>query len=261
MTTHFQLFALNEDADEQQIKTRYKQLAMRCHPDKGGSAALMVMIQNSYHKLILGEGALQLSLAVNQQDKQLIQSLKKTIHQQQFAIQKLSIAIAKRQQEKENKALKRVTMPLLVALLILMNVALAWAWYTSQAADVPQTPPSLADISPSKQAMPPLAQTDNALDNSYKLWELKQKLRLSSARQQYLQTDFEQSKQLISQLLTADQLGRLTQEQRQFLTQHQIQSMASLYEGTINMDNVLLEDLFIVEDPFMDIDMQIDINH
>ncbi|MPW29553.1 DnaJ domain-containing protein [Agarivorans sp. B2Z047] len=221
MTTHFQLFDLPENATEEQIKTRYKQLASRCHPDKGGSAQLMILIKNSYQKLLLGEGAIAIEQSLDDSNKQVL-ALKKTIHQQQFYIQKLSVAIAKQAQIKETKRLKKILMPALVGILAVVAVVLANGWYQSnqQLNKVSKQLTTTINNSnkPAKPTMPALSQ-----ENLAKTWELKQKLRLSSARQQYLESDFDMSLTLIRALLNQHSAKALNQAQQQFLLQQHIE--------------------------------------
>ena len=225
MTTHFQLFDLPENATEEQIKSRYKQLASRCHPDKGGSAQLMILIKNSYQKLLLGEGAIAIEQSLDDSNKQVL-ALKKTIHQQQFYIQKLSVAIAKKAQIKETKRLKKILMPALVGILAVVAVVLANGWYQSnqQLNKVSKQLTITINNSnkPAKPTMPALSQ-----ENLAKTWELKQKLRLSSARQQYLESDFDMSLTLIRALLNQHSAKALNQVQQQFLVQQHIEMPAA----------------------------------
>ncbi|WP_221076962.1 J domain-containing protein [Agarivorans aestuarii] len=231
MTTHFQLFDLPENATEEQIKTRYKQLASRCHPDKGGSAQLMILIKNSYQKLLLGEGAIAIEQSLDDSNKQVL-ALKKTIHQQQFYIQKLSVAIAKQAQIKETKRLTKIVMPALAGVLAVIVVVLGNGWYqSSQQLNKVAKQLSVAinnSKKPAKPTVPALSQ-----ENLAKTWELKQKLRLSSARQQYLESDFDMSLSLIRSLLNQDSAKALNHIQQQFLVQQQIKVPPLINNETI----------------------------
>ncbi len=222
MTTHFQLFDLPENATEEQIRTRYKQLAARCHPDKGGSSQLMIMIKNSYQKLIIGEGALAINQHLDDSNKQIIE-LKKTIHQQQFYIQKLSVAIAKQAQIKETKRIKKILMPALLGVLSLLIIVLAGKNYqhskqeqAEQANTLSQTPPAPIALDDQQSTSEP---------DQTQIWELKQKLRLSRAMQQYLETDLDTSLAIIQHQLSKAATP-LSQAQLQFLAQYEISSAA-----------------------------------
>ncbi|MEE1672492.1 J domain-containing protein [Agarivorans aestuarii] len=221
MTTHFQLFDLPENATEEQIKNRYKQLASRCHPDKGGSAQLMILIKNSYQKLLLGEGAIAIEQSLDDSNKQVL-ALKKTIHQQQFYIQKLSVAIAKQAQIKETKRLQKIVMPALVGVLAVIVIVLGNGWYQSNQQLIKAanqlTTAEKSSKKPAKPIVPALSQ-----ENLAKTWELKQKLRLSSARQQYLEDDLDMSLSLIRVLLNQPSAKDLNQAQQQFLLQQDIE--------------------------------------
>jgi hypothetical protein len=231
MTTHFQLFDLPENATEEQIKTRYKQLASRCHPDKGGSAQLMILIKNSYQKLLLGEGAIAIEQSLDDSNKQVL-ALKKTIHQQQFYIQKLSVAIAKQAQIKETKRLTKIVMPALAGVLAVIVVVLGNGWYQSNQQLSKVTKQLSVAINNSKKPAKPIVPALSQ-ENLAKTWELKQKLRLSSARQQYLESDFDMSLSLIRSLLNQDSAKALNHIQQQFLLQQQIEVPPLINNETI----------------------------
>ncbi|MDO6684957.1 MULTISPECIES: J domain-containing protein [unclassified Agarivorans] len=241
MTTHFKLFDLHEDATEEQIKSRYKQLASRCHPDKGGSAELMVMIKNSYQKLMIGEGSLVINQPLDSSNKQVL-ALKKTIHQQQFYIQKLSVAVAKKAQQKETKQLQKVVFPAATSVLLIAIMILASNWYQSEKklnALINQQPaPSI--ITPA-----PVLPVPNSLnpEQGYKTWELKQKLRLTSARQQYLESDLATSLEVIQGLLLNSNTEQLNVQQQQFLLQQNIALVPAPPLIAVNTFEALLNEL------------------
>ena len=239
MTTHFQLFDLPENATEEQIRTRYKQLATRCHPDKGGSSQLMIIIKNSYQKLVIGEGALPINQHLDDSNKQII-DLKKTIHQQQFYIQKLSVAIAKQAQQKETKRLKKILMPAALAVLIVLVLVLAGENYQSRQqleqtihrfAQQKQQPANQKEAS--AEATSTAITSDEVEKDQSEIWELKQKLRLSRAMQQYLETDLDTSLAIIQHQLD-NAATPLSQAQTQFLAQYEI----SLSEPAISHDSI-----------------------
>ncbi|WP_161985202.1 J domain-containing protein [Agarivorans sp. Toyoura001] len=241
MTTHFKLFDLHEDATEEQIKSRYKQLASRCHPDKGGSAELMVMIKNSYQKLMIGEGSLAINQPLDSSNKQVL-ALRKTIHQQQFYIQKLSVAVAKKAQQKETKQLQKVVFPAVTSVLLIAIMILASNWYQSEKklnALISQQPaPSI--ITPA-----PVLPVPNSLnpEQGYKTWELKQKLRLTSARQQYLESDLATSLEVIQGLLLNSNTEQLSVQQQQFLLQQNIALVPAPPLIAVNTFEALLNEL------------------
>ncbi|GGA93396.1 J domain-containing protein [Agarivorans gilvus] len=230
MTTHFQLFDLPENATEEQIRTRYKQLAARCHPDKGGSSQLMILIKNSYQKLIMGEGALPINQHLNDSNKQII-DLKKTIHQQQFYIQKLSVAIAKQAQQKETKRLKKILMPAALAVFAILVLVLAGKNYQSHqqleqitaklAVQKQQAASAKAASMASAKAASMASASDEVEREQPEIWELKQKLRLSRAMQQYLETDLDTSLAIIQHQLN-NAATPLSQAQTQFLAQYEL---------------------------------------
>ncbi|WP_427976479.1 J domain-containing protein [Agarivorans sp.] len=222
MTTHFQLFELPENATDEQIRTRYKQLATRCHPDKGGSSQLMIIIKNSYQKLVIGEGALPINQHLDDSNKQII-DLKKTIHQQQFYIQKLSVAIAKQAQQKETKRLKRILMPAALAVFAILVLVLAGKNYQSRQ-QLEQITAKLAvqkQQAASTEAANVASASDEVENDQSEIWELKQKLRLSRAMQQYLETDLDTSLSIIQHQLS-NTATPLNQAQIQFLAQYQL---------------------------------------
>ncbi|WP_157378655.1 J domain-containing protein [Aliagarivorans taiwanensis] len=56
MASHWDMFGLTEQASAEALKKRYKQLSRQCHPDKGGSDALMALINHSYEQIQQGKG-------------------------------------------------------------------------------------------------------------------------------------------------------------------------------------------------------------
>lgn len=50
------MFGLTEQASAEALKKRYKQLSRQCHPDKGGSDALMALVNHSYEQIQQGKG-------------------------------------------------------------------------------------------------------------------------------------------------------------------------------------------------------------
>lgn len=218
MTTHFQLFALDDNATQQQIKTRYKQLLVRCHPDKGGSSALVVLIKDSYQHLMSGQGQLTVSSDYDAATAAEVRSLKKVIHQQQFHIQKLAISMGEGAHTKQLTFTRAMIWSPIISVAVLIVVLVFWSWERPAKERLliqPQT----------KAAFAPSSLTTTALQNQdqlYANWELKQKLRLSKARLQYVETDFKQSKQIIERLLSEGNRHLLSNSQLQFLEQQTI---------------------------------------
>ncbi|PSW21528.1 molecular chaperone DnaJ [Photobacterium sanctipauli] len=56
MTSFHDILGTNNNSTPAEIKRCYKQLSNRCHPDKGGSKALMQMVSQAYDKVSAGKG-------------------------------------------------------------------------------------------------------------------------------------------------------------------------------------------------------------
>ncbi|MGY5453394.1 J domain-containing protein [Agarivorans sp. MS3-6] len=222
MTTHFQLFALDDNATQQQIKTRYKQLLVRCHPDKGGSSALVVLIRNSYQHLMSGQGLQAANFDNNIATAAEVRSLKKVIHQQQFHIQKLAISMGEGAHTKQLTFTRAMIWSPIISVAVLIVVLMFWSWERPAKEHLLTQPQTKAASAPSSLTTTALQNQDQLYAN----WELKQKLRLSKARLQYVETDFYQSRQIIEQLLSDENRHLLSNVQLQFLEQQKIHPLS-----------------------------------
>ncbi|RKF19840.1 J domain-containing protein [Alginatibacterium sediminis] len=220
MASFSQVLGLKKDISVELARKRYKALANRCHPDKGGSDALMNLVKISYQQVKSGNGDKLAFFSdpnqlgqIEEKQRQLQRGKAQLIRQNQLLKKQATLEIIETKSSNQSSS-RFLTLLIAVLLCCITFVASFYALRLQNQNQLILADKNVLQQQLDKQlavnvqqiAIDDLQQQKIALSDQQsasleeQIWALKQSLRLSQAREQYAQADQRQQAELLTLL-------------------------------------------------------------